>query len=210
MVRDEGEAHDAEVHWLRSRLGDGRNAGSSTRVAGFGVKALGATLLHAGNASNAMSLAVLALLFIGSVMTWFSMLWAGFAAVALACVGIEAGRLLRNIERQSVGQLPPAITRAEVLAWARDAVFTGTMLAAQPITGSAWIDWLYAPLSLILLLLLVPRLLPARIACWVSDRAAVSLLLALAAVLGQVQSAVELIALALAITCLCIPRSFRE
>lgn len=211
MIRDESDAHVVEIAWLKSRLKEDAPRSLSSRIAAAAVGGLGATLLHAGNASNAMSFAVAMVLVMAAVLGWFGAFVLAFVCVAISAVLIEATRMLRALERQSTGQLPPAIPRADVLAWGRDVMLGGLALAAEPIhAGQSWIDWGYAPVMLMLLSWLVPRLLSVRLSALLADRTLLSLILSLAALAGHVPAVVELMGLGMVLCCLFMKHRSRD
>lgn len=206
LVRSESEAYAIEIEWLNEQFSQTGRASPGRSFARFATVAFGSSLLHAGNASNAMALAVLGVLAIAGGLGWFGLVWAGFICATIATLLVEVVRLLRLAERQSLGQLPPAIPRSDALGWLVDLTFGLLCLAGIPrVPGEGLISWAFPPLMLMLLLTLVPGLLAGGIAAWLRDRTVLGLALALAAVFGQVQVAVELLAVALLAAGLILP-----
>lgn len=206
LVRSEAEAYAVETEWLNERFSEGGRTSPGRSIARFATVTFGSSLLHAGNASNGMSFAVLAVLAIAGGLGWFGLVWAGFLCAAIASLLVEGVRLLRVAERQAMGQLPPAIPRSDALGWLVDMTFGLLSLAGiSRIAGEAMLSWIFPPVMLILLLALVPSLLTATIAAWVRDRALLGVILALAALFGQVQLAVELLAVGLVLAGLILP-----
>lgn len=206
MVHDDTEAHGVEIEWLRARFSQVQGGGTGAAIARHGVLTFGSSLLHAGNASNVLSAAVLVALSISGGLAWFGASLFGFLLVALAGVLVESSRLLRAAERQSLGQLPPAIPRADALGWLVDVALGGLMLASVPrLFGETLLSWLFPPVMLILLMTLVPRVVaggPVRLA---GDRVLIALVLAFAAAFGQVEPVVEIMAVALVIVGMALP-----
>ena len=205
-MRSEAEAYAVEAEWLNEQFSEAGRMSPGRAIARFATMAFGSSLLHAGNASNAVSVAVLTVLAIGGGLGWFGLVWTGFLCVAIAWLLVEAVRLLRFAERQAMGQLPPAIPRSDALGWLVDAEFALLILAGIPrVAGEAVLSWIFPPVVLLLLLALIPNLLTTPVAAWVRDRALLGVVLATAAVFGQLQIAVELLAIGLAFAGLLLP-----
>ena len=197
MIRSEAEAFALETAWLKARFADGPTS-PGRALARRGVLSFGASLLHAGNASNALSLAVLALLALAGGLGRFGFVWAGFLLAGGAWVVAEASRLLRSTERRALGQLPPAIPRANLLDFLADVVFALLILADSPrFAGETTVSWLCAPAILILLLSLLPRMLRGNAKRWIGDRLVLGLVLAGATAAGVVLPVTQLLSVAL-------------
>ncbi|WP_404481142.1 hypothetical protein [Novosphingobium sp. BL-52-GroH] len=206
MIRSEAEAYALEDEWLRSRFGEGSCSSPGRAVARFGVLSFGSSLLHAGNASNVVSAAVLAAIAIAAVLGWFGLVWGGFVFVAIAWLLVESSRLLRAAERHALGQPSPAIPRADVLVWLVDLAFAFLILLDMPrFPGEPVIAWLCTPAILMMLLVLLPRIAGGTIAGWVADRALLGLVLALASGFGQILLVVRLLSAALVAAALLLP-----
>ncbi len=206
MVRTEAEALAVENEWLREQFSPAAGRSPGRVLARHGVIAFGSSLLHAGNASNALSLAVLAILALAGVLGWFSLAWAGFLCAGAGWVLAAATRQIRRAERRALGEMPPAVPRADALCWLVDAVFAGLAISvSERHVGEPVLSWLFAPLMLMLLLVLVPRLVDARLNGWIGDRALLALVLAVAAGLGQVGVVIEVLCLALVGAALLLP-----
>lgn len=206
LVRSEAEAYAVEAEWLNEQFSEAGRMSPGRSIARFATVAFGSSLLHAGNASNAVSVAVLTVLAIGGGLGWFGLAWAGFLCAAIAWLLVEAVRLLRFAERQAMGKLPPAIPRSDALGWLVDAAFALLSLAGIPrVAGEAVLSWMFPPVVLMLLLALIPNLLTTPMAAWVRDRALLGVVLAAAALFGQLQIAVELLAIGLVFAGLLLP-----
>ena len=210
LVRTETEALELENEWLRARFADGPTS-PGRLLARMGVVGLGSSLLHAGNASNALSLGVVALLAIAGGLGWFGLVWAGFVFTALAWLLGESSRLLRSVERQALGQLPPAIPRADVLVWLTDTVIALLILADTPrFEGQMVLSWLSVPVTFMLLLALLPRVVEGSAGRWMGDRMALGLLLAVFAAAGHLLPAVQVLSIVLIVTGLVLPARSRD
>lgn len=206
MIRTDAEAHAVETEWLRNRFGAGEPMSPGRAIARQGVVAFGSSLLHAGNASNALSVAVLVVVAIAGGFAWFGALSAAFLCAALGAVLVEASRLIRSAERQALGQLPPAIPRANVLGWLMDATFGLLILASVTrLFGESLLSWIFPPAMLMMLLALVPRVVAGPATRLMGDRALLGVVLALAAGFGQVEPLVEVLAIALVVLGMALP-----
>lgn len=202
LVRTEQEAHELEDAWLRARFGPESATSPGRALARFAMLGFGSSLLHAGNASAGLSVGVLAMLGLAAGFGWFGFGLAAFLCCAVAWVMLYASRLMRDAERQILGQLPPAIPRADALGWAIDAtIMSLALIESQSWPRESLASWLFPPMMLALLLQLVPRLLPQRLSSLVSDRAVLCLLLALVAGFGQVLVTVQAICVILVLSC---------
>lgn len=209
LVRNEAEAFALESEWLRSRFGD--DPTSPGRALGrFAMISFGSSLLHAGNASNALSVAVVAVSAIALGICWLGAIWAGFLLAAIAWVLAEASRFLRSAERHALGQLPPAIPRADVLVWLVDATLAALILVgADGYRGQPMVSWLATPVMLMLLVALMPRVVRGIPSLWMNDRFVLGALLAIASAAGQLLPAVQLISIGLVVTGLVLPARSR-
>lgn len=206
MVRSEAEAVALEDEWLRVRFAQGVPTSPGNSLARFGVVNFGSSLLHAGNASNALSIAVLVCLAIAGGLGWFDLVWGGFLFGALGWLLAQASRLLRAAERHALGQPAPAVPRADVLIWLVDTAFALLIMAdSVRYAGEPLLSWIYTPTILMLLLGLIPRVAGGAVASWIADRALLGLILAIASGLGQVLPAVQLLSVCLVIAGLAVP-----
>lgn len=170
----------------------------------------GSSLLHAGNASNALSVAVVATLAIALGICWLGALWASFLLIATSWVLAETSRLLRSAERHALGQLPPAIPRADALVWLVDAALVALILADTSVYfGQPMVSWLAPPAMLVLLVALMPRVVRGMPSLWMNDRFVLGVLLAIASVAGQLLPAVQLISIGLVVAGLVLPARSR-
>lgn len=205
MIRAEAEAFALETEWLKARFADGATS-PGRALARQGMLGFGASLLHAGNASNALSLAVLALLAIAGGFGWFGFTWAGFLFAGAAWVLGEGGRLLRSAERHALGLLPPAFPRARLLDHMVDLMLAALILGGSPrFPGETVISWLCTPAVLILLLALLPRMVRGNAGRWIGDRFLLGLILAAAAAAEVVLPVVQLLSVALIALALLLP-----
>lgn len=206
MIRSDAEAHAVETEWLRTRFDDGERMSPGQAIARRGVIAFGSSLLHAGNASNALSAAAVGALAIAGGLAWFSVLWMAFLFAALAAIFVDASRLLRGAERQALGQLPPAIPRATALGWLIDTSLGLLILSGVTrLFGESLLSWMFPAAMLMMLLALIPRIVAGPLSRIAGDRTLLGVALALAAGFGQVELLVEVLAIALVILGMALP-----
>lgn len=208
LIRDEADAHAVEVDWLRERFAEGEAAAAAPgrAVARYGMLTFGSSLLHAGNATNMVSLAVLTVLALAGGFAWFGLVVAAFLSLTTASLLVEACRFLRIAERHALGQLPPAIPRTDVLRWLVDIVFGLSLLAGIPrLGGESLISWMFPAAMLMLLLAMIPRFVTGTAASLVADRATLGLALAFAAGFGQIEALAEVLAVALVVIGMVLP-----
>lgn len=207
MVRSEAEAYALEDEWMRTRFVQDGPRTPGRAIARFAVLSFGSSLLHAGNASNVVSAAVLVALVIAVGAGWFGLLWCAFAFLAVAWLLVEASRLLRAAERHALGQACPAIPRADALVWLVDVAFAALILLDTPrFPGEPVLAWLSTPAILMMLLVLLPRIAIGRFAGFFADRALLGVVLAFASGFGQVLLVVRLLSAGLAAAALVLPR----
>jgi hypothetical protein len=209
MVRSESEALSLEAEWLRARLNTGHSLTLSDRVSRMGVLAFGASLLHAGNASGATSIGAIVALVLSLGSAWLESPVLAFALAALGWVLVRATDLLRNAERQAYSVVAPAIPRADALGWLVDASLVVICILAVPMasefTPFGVGDRIFAPVMLILMVHLIPRLLQDGMAAWACDRGVLALALGLAAGVGYLGPVVRLLALGLTVAGILLP-----
>jgi hypothetical protein len=209
MIRSESEALAVETDWLRARLAVGRAATLSDRLARVCVLSFGSSLLHAGNASGATSIAACAAVLLGIALAWFDMTVLAFALIALSWILVRATELLRGAERQAHSVATPAIPRADALGWLSDlGLIAVCAFGMAPLPGEAPVVLeygLFAPLMLVLMLHLASRLLFDGLGAWTRDRGALALLLGIAAALGYLGAAVRVVAVTLAVAAIILP-----
>ncbi|MBB3939739.1 hypothetical protein GGR39_001379 [Novosphingobium fluoreni] len=209
MVRSEADALMIETDWLRLRLAGGPAVTLSDRLARAGVLSFGSSLLHGGNASGMTGLGVMLAMALALALGFAGLTVPAFVVIALGWVMARATGLLRNAERHAHRVLAPAIPRADVLGWAVDVtlVIVGVVgvTAAEDGVPIPLEYRIFAPVMLMLMVHLASRLLAGRLAAWTCDRAALALLLAVAAALGYLGIVIRIAAVALAIAAVLLP-----
>lgn len=206
LVRDEGEAHAAESDWLRLHLGARRSRTPVVLLSRLGLKAIGPSLLHAGNGSKVTFAAALAVLLLSLGAGWFGLTLVGLLFGVVAAVLGEGAAMLRRIECSSLGLPPSSLTVERAMAGLIDLTLVALVVwsAALPPDGSL-LDRAFPPLILIALVRLLPRMVDPAWAHWIEDRVLLAGLLALALAAEALMSGVQVLALVLVAVGLLFP-----
>ncbi len=206
LVRNEAEAHAAEAGWIGAHLdGDGPQT-PGTALARFAVRTFGPAILHAGSGGNMLVIcaAAMVLLALGAG-------WTGFAASALVLCGLawivrRAAALLLAVELESLARAPSRWPREPLFDWVIDAAMGMIMIwNTAPFPASSLWQRGFAPLILLSLVRLLPRLAERAWAAWLADRFLLAWSLALAAGAGLLTQAVPVLAAALALLAILLP-----
>jgi hypothetical protein len=206
LIRDEAQAHAIEHDWLRLHMGERGAPTPATLLSRFGLWTLGSSLLHGGSGSRVALLAALAALLMALGSGWLGFAVFGFVLLALAAALGESAAILRRIERTSLSLPPASVSPETVLGWLIDLA-----LVALVVRGTPLMPWesltgrVFAPLMLVLLIRLAPRLVDRAWSPWIEDRVVLAVLLAVAAGVGFLTEAVQLLAVALALAGLLFP-----
>jgi hypothetical protein len=206
LVRNEGEAHAAEAGWIGAHLdGDGPHT-PGTAISRFAVRTFGPAILHAGSGGNILAIGAAV-----SLVLALGLGWAGFAASALVFCAIawivrRAGALLMAVEAESMALAPSRWPREPLFDWVNDLVMVTIMIwNTAPFPDSSLWQRGFAPLILLCLVRLFPRLAERAWAAWLADRSLLALLLAIAAGMGLLTQAVPLLATVLALLAILLP-----
>jgi hypothetical protein len=200
LIRDEAEAQAIEAEWIRLHMGERRAAPPQILLSRLGLKALGPSLLHGGNGSVVVLAGALAATLIGLGAGWFRFAVVGLLFLATAAVLRESAAILRRIERASLSQSPPSLTPETVLGWAIDLALVALVVWNLPaLLLETTVQRTFAPLILLMLARLIPRLLDGIWGPWVEDRTVLALLLAVAAGTDVLLPGVQLLAILLAL-----------
>ncbi|MCB2075216.1 MAG: hypothetical protein H6917_09825 [Novosphingobium sp.] len=206
LIRDEAEAQAVERDWIRLHIAEIRAIAPTTWLARSGVLAFGPSLLHARGGGKLVERSTVASVLLALGAGWLGLVVVGFLLCAIASVLAEAARMLRSVESDGIGRAPPVFSLTLVLGWAIDLVLVLLMLWNASVTPwETMPERAFAPILLVLLARLVPRVSHGRWNDWVSDRALLSFVLAILAVTGVLQGAVQLLAVALALGGLLVP-----
>jgi hypothetical protein len=187
LVRSENEAQGFEPLWLRLHTASAQVRSPGEWIAARAVHLVGPALLHAGTRPWVVALGGAAALLLAAGSGWFGWRTPGFVLLALAWVMVRVAAMMTRIERQSLLETTRRAPTGPGFELAIDAAFV--MLAAWRSTAPQGVapplayTW-FAPLVLMLLLHVLPRVMPQRRwAWWLRDRFVAGLGFALASAL---------------------------
>lgn len=203
LVRNEVEAHAIESAWIRLHMGDGALPTPGILLARLGVLALGPSILHAGSGWALVALGALAVMLLALGAGWL-----GHAAVALLLCAIawtlrRAAGLLERVEHDSLNLRKSAVSGEQILGWLLDIELIALVAWASPLLEwESLLSRVFPPFMLLALTRFLPRVLLRGWIAWLEDRALLALLLALAAALGVLEPAVQVLTMLLALAAL--------
>lgn len=211
LIGSEADAHRAEHDWVRGHLPEATLGMPGEWLGNLAVRTLGPTLLHAGTRPSLIGLGAVLLALLGLGAGWFGASAVGFVLVGLAWLVAGATDLLAAIERAALIR-PAARLRTDIaFDWALDALFA--LLAGWRIAAERYdvglargaLPALFAPLVLLGLLRLLPRIAPSRWRlAWLGDRLILGILLAGASLAVPFAATISIAALALLILALVV------
>jgi hypothetical protein len=206
LIRDEAQAQAVEDDWLRLHMGERGAPTPVTLLSRFGLWTLGSSLLHAGNGSRVALAAAFAAVLMGFGAGWLDFAVVGFVLLALAAVLRESAAILRRIERTSLSLPPSSLAPEDLLGGLIDLAVVALVVWRTPaMPWDALAERVFAPVMLVILVRLAPRLADRVVAPWIEDRVVLALLLAVAAGTGFLPEGVQLLALLLALAGLLFP-----
>jgi hypothetical protein len=203
LVRDEVEAHAIESAWIRLHMGEGALPTPGIMLARLSVLTLGPSLLHAGSGWRLAAAGAVATMLLALGAGWF-----GYGAVALALGAIawtirRAAGLLERVERDSMSLRRSAISSGQVLGLLLDLEIIALVVwSASPPPWDSLLTRVFPPFMLLCLVRLLPRVLLRGWIAWLEDRALLALLLAIAAAVGVLAPAVQVLAALLTVAAL--------
>lgn len=182
LLHSEAEAQAIEPRWIALHARSDRKPAPSTWIAGWGVRAFGPALLHAGSSGTVVALAAGVLAALALVAGWFGHAALGLALCGVAAVWFESASLFGRFERRSLLLPRPSFAPALIYGAVVDASLL-LLLAMEG--GESLILRVFPPLMLLGLLRLVPQVLgERRLAAWLEDRAVLAVVLSLSALSG--------------------------
>jgi len=199
MITSELQAHSIEPDWIAKRLGRFSQSGPAKKIARAGVSAFGPSLLHAGNASTTLASIAIALLAMAVAAAWFNLATGAFLICALAWLALSGASTLKRLEAPVIETETGIPNSFAALDWLFDGILVLLIhWAAPPIAGTNLILSLALPMTSLLLLRIYCRIPTIPGVGLLGDRALLSLSLAPCTILGFVEWAVALGAVALA------------
>ncbi len=201
IVRDEAEAHAIETGWIDLHMQQGRATTLGTALARLGVRGFGPALLHAGNGENALSVGAGVFLMMALVSGWFGAIATAMVLAIFSWIVRQGAELLARIERDSLSRPSSRIPRETLFGWLFDSLLVVLVVwSAGPVPAQSMLDVLIVPLVLLSLLRILPQIFALGLSAWLEDRAALCLLLAIAAAAGVLVPVVTVLAGLLALT----------
>jgi hypothetical protein len=198
LVRDETEAHAIEGPWIRLHMGEHALPTPGILLARWSVLAVGPSLLHAGSGWKLVALGAIAVMLLAFGAGWLGFTGTALWLCALAWIVRRAAGLLERIGDDSLALRRAAISSEQVLGWLLDLELIAILVwNASGGVDDPLVARTFAPVMLIGLVRLLPRVLLRGWIAWLEDRALLALLLGVAAALGVATVAVQLSAIAL-------------
>lgn len=210
MVTLETEAQAIEDAWLKAQIGAGRGGSPGFLLARTAVRNFGPSLLHSGSGSKSVALAALVGLGLAVAAGWLLSVTLGFLIAGAAWVLVRTAGLLRNVERNTAGTTKPTVPRAQALGWAADVALA--LIAVWGVDrhpGEGFLDALFAPAALLLLIRFVGRTVDGLWSRWIRDRALLAFVLALLSMIDLVRPGLQVMALALLLAALLVTPDHR-
>ena len=166
----------------------------------------GPSLLHARNGGQLASRAAVAAIVFALGAGWLGLIVTGFLLCAIAAVLRQAARMLRSVEGDGGVHAPPWSGLVAVLGCVLDLVLILLILWSASFTPWETVpERAFAPVLLLLLVRLVPRVSDRAWTDWVKDRALLSVVLAIVAGTGTIQESVQVLTVLLALGGILIP-----
>lgn len=205
LVHDEAEAHAVETAWIRLHMGEGQIPTPGIQLARLGVLALGPSLLHAGSGWRLVALGAVAVMLLALGAGWLGYTAGALLLCAVAWTIRRAAGLLERIEHDSLHLRKSTVSSDKVLGVLLDIELIAIVfLSAPPALWASPLTRVFPPLILLCFARLLPRVLLRGWIVWLEDRALLAVLLALAAALGVLMPAVQVLAALLGLAALAL------
>jgi hypothetical protein len=185
LVRGEADAHAVEAAWFRLHTLDSGAMGPTALLARRGVRVLGPALLHAGSGGTVVAMAGAVAAGLALVTGWFSLATTGFVCAAAAWTLFLAASLFGRVERRSLRLARPQIDPVLIYTATLDVTLALLMVWNETDrAGQGLLHRAFAPVMLLGLVRLVPRVMAPGRAAWLRDRALLALALGAGALMG--------------------------
>jgi len=196
MVTSESEAYAVESDWLARQVQHhGGPATPGRIVARFGVAMFGSSLLHTGGAARATALSMALVMVLGLVAAWLGSIVAGLLLGAIAWMLLCAVQLFDRIESPETGTSRDSGRRIELLGWLLDIELVVLMVwGMQAGSSQPLLQLMFAPVLLVLLVRLFPRVVAGSVARWIADRSVFASVLALCVAVGVLPELTRILA----------------
>lgn len=206
LVGSESEADAIEPAWIALHNLAAGPVSPASLIARLGVRQVGPAMLHAGSGGNLPSFAALAVGVIALGLGWVG--WTTFALAlnAVAWIGLGYAAMLRAIERESLCRGPDRWPRDAICLWIHDAMLIAVLIW-NPVfpVGTGIAERAFAPLMLVCVLRMLPRIFHKRWIAWLEDRALLAVGLSVASGGGKLNMAIPIVAIALGIIGIALP-----
>jgi hypothetical protein len=201
LIRNDAEAHAAEAGWIGVHLDGDEPHSVGTVLASIAVRKFGPAILHAGSGGNVVAICAAALGILALAIGWAGFPASALLLCALAWITRRAAAQLLAIERESLALASENALRMKIFDWALDiALITIIVWNTAPFPLPPPWQRLFAPLMLVCLVRLLPRITERKWAVWVADRSLLVLILAIGAGSGVLAPAVAALAAALGLS----------
>ena len=174
LVRNEDEAHAAEPVWLRLHTASGHLRSPGEWITAKTVHLAGPALLHAGTRPWVVALGGVVALLLAFGAGWFGWRTPGFGLLALAWTLARVAQMMADIERRALLATGYRAPTGVWFEWVIDGGFVALSAWRSEVSHAPGVPlglgW-FAPLVLILMLHLLPRVVPVgRMTWWLRDR----------------------------------------
>ncbi len=174
LVRNEDEAHAAEPVWLRLHTASGHLRSPGEWITAKTVHLAGPALLHAGTRPWVVALGGVVALLLAFGAGWFGWRTPGFGLLALAWTLARVAQMMADIERRALLATGDRAPTGVWFEWVIDGGFVALSAWRSEVSHAPGVPlglgW-FAPLVLILMLHLLPRVVPVgRMTWWLRDR----------------------------------------
>lgn len=192
LVRDEADAHAAEVGMVDLALRRDKATTPGAAIARLGVRAFAPALLHGGSGGNAVAAGAFVTLVMGLAAGWFALTALALVLLGAAWIARHAAELVMDVTRARRSRFP----RVALFGWLIDAALVLLIAwAATPPSDARLADVILVPMLFVCLLRILAGAFERRWTGWLQDRAIVCLVLAVPAAAGLLREAVEALAL---------------
>ena len=170
----EDEAHAAEPVWLRLHTASGHLRSPGEWITAKTVHLAGPALLHAGTRPWVVALGGVVALLLAFGAGWFGWRTPGFGLLALAWTLARVAQMMADIERRALLATGYRAPTGVWFEWVIDGGFVALSAWRSEVSHAPGVPlglgW-FAPLVLILMLHLLPRVVPVgRMTWWLRDR----------------------------------------
>jgi hypothetical protein len=192
LIRNDSEAHAAEVAWFERHQPDFQPWSPTSWIARLAARRIGPTLLDAKGRTLGLLIGALALLLLALGASWFGYSKLGLGLCASSWIAWQTRKMVDAVEREMLGFGGGRPRSQEVFEIALD----GAIVLAAGWGGAAAMaerpeNAYFAPVMVVIMARLLSRAIPAIWARAIADRLVLSLSLVIALSIGQGQLLVQ-------------------